>query len=139
MRSHWRSAPLVLALTCGVVLWSCDRSRPEQRNPNEPASQSPTPLAAGELALLDRLTTLETILPESSDRDLYMAGEAASENGQRSYTFALKPQPGMDTARHFQIVTVTWARPGALANAKRLEDARTGGALRCRAASVAGE
>jgi hypothetical protein len=112
----------LMALAGVLAIWSCNRPQPEQGKQDAPTSQSPAPLAAGELALFDRLTTLETIFPESSDRDLYTAGEAVVENGERSYTFTLKPQPGMDAARHFQIVTVAWARPGAFANT------RTGGA-----------
>jgi len=36
-----------------------------------------------------------------------------TENGRRSYVFELRPQPAMTPGRHFQVVTVTWARASA--------------------------
>jgi hypothetical protein len=46
---------------------------------------------------------------------LYEAQAPANEGEQRSYTFALKPQAGMNPTRHFQIVTVTWTRMNSTA------------------------
>ena len=56
------------------------------------------------------------MVPETALRELYAETEAVTENGQRSYAFTLKSQPGMDPSRHFQIITVTWGRPGMLAS-----------------------
>jgi hypothetical protein len=68
--------------------------------------------------LLDQVTTLEALVPDASERALYTANEAITENGQRSYTFALKSQPAMDPSRHFQIITATWGRPGTFQNGR---------------------
>jgi hypothetical protein len=79
--------------------------------PPQPAPSGAPPGASrgnpADTALLDRITTLETLFPEAADRDLYETHPVA-EGVQRSYTFALKSQPGFDPARHFQLVTVSW-------------------------------
>jgi hypothetical protein len=89
--------------------------------------QSSATLSADELVLLDRVTTVETLVPDASQRDLYEEKQAVTENDQRSYTIALKSQPGMDPARHFQIITVTWGRPGTFSKAGANGASGTGG------------
>jgi hypothetical protein len=84
-------------------------------------------LTSDELVLLDRVTTLETVVADAASRERYEAKDAVTENGQRSYTFALKSQPGMDPSRHFQIITVTWGRPGTFSNVGANGASGTGG------------
>ena len=96
------NVPLAILLFVTVifsgVFASCENAAPPQQ------------ISPDELARLDQLTTLETIFPNASDRALYTAHDPVMENDQRSYTFVLKPQPGMDPPRHFQTISVTWAR-----------------------------
>jgi hypothetical protein len=95
-----------------VAAYSCAQPSTPAPEPVAPVMTSAQP---GDTSLLDRVTTLETLFPNDSDRMLYETKEAATEGGHRTYTFALKPQPGMDPARHFQIATITWMRVEAAA------------------------
>jgi hypothetical protein len=114
LRSH--AAVAVVGLAC--LLWSCDSAEnAAQDGKRVAAAQSLASLSADEVALIDRVTTLETMIPDAAQRQLYAKNETVTENGQRSHTFVLKPQAGMDAARHFQIITVTWARPGTFSRA----------------------
>jgi hypothetical protein len=114
MTSRAHAAIALLAIACSALLWSCDSAgnpSPGQAQVESPP-QSSAALRGDELVLIDRVTALETLVPDASQRDLYEVKEAVTENAQRSYTFALKSQPTMDPSRHFQIITVTWGRPG---------------------------
>jgi hypothetical protein len=72
------------------------------------------------------VTTLEAIVPDPSERSLYARDEAITEGAQRSYTFGLKSQATMDPARHFQIISVAWARPGSFASDRPGESGLSG-------------
>jgi hypothetical protein len=112
MNSRFHSAPAIVALACSAVLWSCERTEQAAEQTQAASASQASPILSGdELVLLDRVTTLETVVPDVPNRVLYEAKDAVTENGQRSYTFALKSQPTMDPSRHFQIITVTWGRP----------------------------
>ena len=90
MTLRTRAALAILAVGLSALLWSCERAAPEQSEQTTPASQSRSALTADEVALLDKVTTLETVLPDASERALYMTQEAGIENGRRSYSFALE-------------------------------------------------
>lgn len=68
------------------------------------------PFTADDLVRLDRITTLETVFPHASDRRLYESRPAVTEQRRRGYSIALKTQSGMETPRHFQLITITWTR-----------------------------
>lgn len=79
-----------------------------------PSASVPAPWSEADSALFDRLVTAESVFPDRAQRSLYRVLPAVTENGQRSYTFQLISQPTMDEARHFNLVTITWARHGQL-------------------------
>ena len=108
----------VAIVACACVAASCERADKAATDGSQsvPVAQSSSTLSGDELLVFDRVTTLETVIPEASLRDLYTENDAVTEDGQRSYTFALKSQPAMDPSRHFQLITVTWGRAGTLAN-----------------------
>jgi hypothetical protein len=105
----------ILALACSLLLASCSNSEPPRAQQPIEATASSS-LTEAEIALLDRATTLEEVVPDAAERALYTTHEAITEGGQRSYTFALKSQVTMDPARHFQIVSIAWAQPEAFAS-----------------------
>lgn len=74
------------------------------------------PAATGDadFTQFDRLVTPESVFPDRAQRALYRMLPPVSEKGQRAYAFQLIPQAGMNEARHFNLVTVTWARGGQL-------------------------
>lgn len=94
------------------ILSGCIKATSDSTGTTAPPTPA-TPFTAAELSSLDRLTTLESIFPTAADRALYNAADPVIENHTRSYTFLLKPQPGMNPSRHFQAVTITWMRPDA--------------------------
>jgi hypothetical protein len=101
----------------------------ERRARTHPASRGrPAIIIVGraDIALLDRVTTLEAIVPDPSERSLYARNEAITEGAQRSYTFGLKSQVTTDPARHFQIISVAWARPGSSASDRPGESGLSG-------------
>jgi hypothetical protein len=105
----------IVAVACSLLLASCGNS--ESPRAQQPVEATPSSsLTETDIALLDKVTTLEAIVPDAAERILYTTNEAVTEGGQRSYTFGLKSQPTMDPARHFQIVSVAWARPGTFAS-----------------------
>jgi hypothetical protein len=105
----------IVVLAFSLLLSSCGNSEPSPAQ--QPIEATPSSsLTEADIALLDRVTTLEAVVPDAAERALYMTNESITEGAQRSYTFGLKPQASMDPARHFQIVSVAWARPGAFAS-----------------------
>ena len=100
----------VVLLVCCIWLAGCDKpALPEQ------SATAVTPTAAEtDFALFDRLVTAESVFPDPVQRGLYRMLPPVTESGQRTYTFHLNPQPGMDKERHFNLVTITWARGGQL-------------------------
>jgi hypothetical protein len=105
----------IVALGCALLLSSCGNSEPSPAQPLVEVTPS-SPLTEADITLLDKVTTLEAVVPDAAERALYMTNESITEGAQRSYTFGLEPQASMDPARHFQIVSVAWARPGAFAS-----------------------
>jgi hypothetical protein len=105
----------IVAFGCALLLSSCGNSEPSPAQ--QPVEAAPTSsLSEADIALLDKVTTLEAVVPDAAERALYITNESITEGAQRSYTFGLKPQATMDPARHFQIVSVAWARPGSFAS-----------------------
>lgn len=111
--SRWGSlSVLLLALSRGLA--GCGEQAVPEPSP-KPGSLSPTgqsPSVEEDFALFDRLVTLESVFPDRLQRGLYRMLPPVTENGQRAYTFQLVPQAGMNEARHFNLVTITWARGG---------------------------
>lgn len=101
----------VLLLACCIWLAGCG----QPPAPERPATTAA--LAEADIALFDRLVTAESMFPDPRQRSLYRMLPPVSEGGQRAYTFQFIPQPGMDEARHFNLITVTWARGGPSAAA----------------------
>jgi hypothetical protein len=88
---------------------ACSSAQSPKQATESTGSHPATRDQVADSSIIDRATTLETLVPEVADRVLYEAQGSETDAGRRSYTFALKPQPSLDSARHFQIVTVTWA------------------------------
>ncbi|MBK7664979.1 MAG: hypothetical protein IPJ21_15820 [Sterolibacteriaceae bacterium] len=114
--SRWgslcRGSVLLLALSMGLA--GCgEQAVPEPSA--KPGSLSPavqSPSVEQDLARFDRLVTLESVFPDRLQRGLYRMLPPVTENGQRAYTFQLVPQARMNEARHFNLVTIVWARGG---------------------------
>lgn len=64
------------------------------------------------MPLFDRVVSLESVFADRAQRALYRMLPSVTEDGLRTYAFQLSPQPAMDPARHFNLVTVTWAPAG---------------------------
>jgi hypothetical protein len=112
-----------VAFRCGIVLLACcalldcGGESARQELPAKAGSQSPnapSPSAEADFGLFDGLVSPESVFPDRNQRGLYRMLPPVTENGQRTYTFQLSGQPGMDEARHFNLVTITWARRGQL-------------------------
>jgi len=73
-------------------------------------------ITAADCALLDRLVTLKTVFPNPAVRRLFRKLPPSTQEGQRGYTFQLKRQPGMNSNRHFYIITIVWTRDGQSEN-----------------------
>lgn len=84
--------------------------------PAAAGASAPTATAGG-FRRFDSLVTAETVFPDNVQRQLYRVLPPVTDHGRRSYAFQLLAQPGMDPVRHFQLVTVTWARGGQLTKA----------------------
>jgi len=72
------------------------------------------PSADAQLVFFDRVVTPEAVFPGSAQRGLYRMLPPVTERGRRSYTFELDALPGLNVARHFDVITITWTRGGAL-------------------------
>lgn len=98
-------------VTCATVwaLAGCEAPVPPAA---VPVAQVAAAFGADDVKRLDALMTPVTIFPDSAQRALYEMHAPVSENGRRSYVFELKAQPGMVADRHFQLITITWARAG---------------------------
>ena len=112
-----------MATGCGVLFLACCASlagcgEPAKLEPpakaGAPSPGAPSPSANADLALFDRVVTAESVFPKRAQRGLYRMLPPVTENGQRTYASQLLGQPGMDEARHFNLVTITWARGGQL-------------------------
>jgi hypothetical protein len=117
--SRWgRLSVLLLALFMGLA--GCgEQAVPEPSA--KPGSLSPTaqsPSVEQDFARFDRLVTLESVFPDRVQRSLYRMLPPVTENAQRAYTFQLVPQAGMNEARHFNLVTIVWARGGTFVKSK---------------------
>lgn len=111
---------LAIALCCAGIA-AC-------RGGTTPGAQPGAPVAdAPQFDWLDRLTTPEAVFPDADQRGLYRMQPPVTENGQRTYTFQLAGQPGMDAARHFDIVTITWARGGTFVKSRETAPSGVGG------------
>ena len=95
-----------LLLACCAVLAGC--AEPVA----QPSLAAAAPSAEADFARFDRLVTPESVFPDPALRGLYRMLPPMTENGQRSYVLQLRAQPGMNEARHFQLITITWARGG---------------------------
>lgn len=101
----------LLALVCMAawLLTGCEAKSPPLA---APAPQIAAALDAGEIQRLDALITPATIFPDPAERVLYEMHAPVSDDDRRSYVFELKAQPGMVANRHFQLITISWARAG---------------------------
>jgi hypothetical protein len=105
--TRWLSS---LTLLCAALapLEVCGQASASAAS-TQPSSATPQ-LTDGEIARFDALTSLSTILADAVHRRKYLAHLAVSEGGRRTYAFELRPQAGMTPGRHFQLITITWAR-----------------------------
>ncbi len=106
---------MVSILLAGCI-WLAGCARPTDHGTPAKATVS-SPLEA-DCAIFDRLVTAEALFPDPAQRELYRMLPPVTENGQRTYTFRLKSQPGLDEKRHFDLITVTWAPGGKLGKSK---------------------
>ena len=107
----WRGAASGLLLVAALVA-ACAGPAPSGL---AASARAPAPAAVpadGGFGRLDSLVTAETVFPDSTQRALYRVLPPVTEGGRRSCAFQLLAQPGMNPMRHFQLVTVTWARGG---------------------------
>lgn len=99
-----------------ICVWLCGCSAPATpRSTAKSESPPPPPIVPSieqDAALFDRLVSLESVFSDRAQRGLYQMLDPVAEEGMRTYAFRLSPQPGMDPARHFNLVTVTWAPAG---------------------------
>ena len=116
-----RAMPMTFVLCMALLVAGCMQgpdahppsTSPAQGRASATSSGSPTGLSDAEIAHFDGLTSLSTMFASAADRARYVMHPPLTENGRRSYVFELQPQPAMTPGRHFQVVTVTWARAGA--------------------------
>ena len=71
-------------------------------------------LTQSESARFDGLVMPAVIFPDAALRQLYQFDVLSTEPDRRSYVFRLRPQPGLQAGRDFQVLTITWARAGTL-------------------------
>jgi len=137
MRRRWEAGGFtnvflaaVILLPYSVGLTGCGNRSDQASSAKSGASSSsvspPSISAEADFALLDRLVTAESVFPDRAQRGLYRMLPPVTENGQRSYTFQLNAQSGMDETRHFNLVTITWARGGELLQSSGLVAAPSG-------------
>jgi hypothetical protein len=85
--------------------------------PRGPASIASTAqsgrFSKAEIAHFDALTSPSVIFTDRAERERYVMHSPMDDEGRRSYVFELRIQPEMTQGRHFEIVTVTWARASA--------------------------
>lgn len=121
MKSHFKLQSMFLSkLLQGsiFVVWLCLLSAACSKLPifstSEKAKTASIVARSVELdsAFFDRLVTLETIFPDQEQRNLYLMHSPISNQGERTYMFQLIPQSGMNEARHFHFISITWARRG---------------------------
>lgn len=130
----WDAAWAVLRLLVRgcVILCLCSagcQGSIHQEPQNRGRGQSPSVASSGTTRLpkwLDRVVAKEIVFPHPGERALYRRLPTVTEEGRRSYSFALLPQPGMDAGRHFQLVTITWAPAGEFSGNRSLSASRSG-------------
>jgi hypothetical protein len=112
-------ALFILPLTAAGMLAACAAPPPPVRSPKLQCDARPkfrdSDFAAHETDFFDRLVTREATLADPIRQAASYALAPLSKNGQRHYTFILARQPAMDPARHFDVITVSIARAGTLA------------------------
>lgn len=110
MCAHRASSMILASLAVTMLLSaaSCQQAQQSSAERSKAAVQ-PAAEAAPPRARLDQVTTLETLFADASDRSLYEAHPEVREQGTLAYSFALRAQPGMESPRHFRIVTVVWS------------------------------
>lgn len=119
-----------LLMFLAVLLAGCNGAG----NAGAPATGPFTP---SEVQRFDRVTTLAVLFPNAQEQALYEAIPPEDKEGQRHYSFALKAQPGMTANRHFQLVTVSWARAGGHGSRDASSTGGPNGAMLTRVVSTA--
>lgn len=101
-------------LACCVWLAGCTEPAKPVALPRAEAhaSAAVVPSIERDAPLFDRVVNPESVFADRAQRALYRMLPSVTEDGLRTYAFQLNPQPGMDPARHFNLVTVTWAPAG---------------------------
>lgn len=92
-----------------MVLVACDNNAAW---PTHCAQLAAMALETAEIKRLDALVGPSTIFPDLSERAFYEMHVPSSDDGRRSYVFALKHQTAMAPGRHFHVIAITWARAG---------------------------
>jgi hypothetical protein len=82
---------------------------PAARAPADAGTSRPSPPP---LEPFDALVTPELVFPVAAQRAHYRPHPPLTEDGRRSYSFELLPQPGMVPSRHYHLITFTVARAG---------------------------
>jgi hypothetical protein len=100
---------LLVASIAGLLLAGCEAKPPVAA---KPIPQAAVDLDAADIGRFDALVTPVTIFPNPAQRALYEMHAPISDGASRSYVFELKALPGMVPNRHFQLITITWARAG---------------------------
>lgn len=67
--------------------------------------------SANQIEKLEQITRLEDLIPDQGLRSLYETEPVQKTAESILFTFSLRPQVGMKTKRHHQILTVKWSRP----------------------------
>lgn len=84
--------------------------------------------AEGKGSVLDAVMVTETVFAEA-DRSRVAQSAQVGPDGVRTYTFALRPEPGMNPARHFYLLTVLAVPRGARSSLGTANTAGPGGAF----------
>jgi hypothetical protein len=97
-----------VALTICLLSASCKHTSQGRTTTAPTTDPGSTTWSASDMEKLDVLVTPEMLFPEDHPRALFESHPPTTEENTRTYTFELKPQPGMVTPRHFFLVLVSF-------------------------------
>jgi hypothetical protein len=98
----------LVALTICMLPASCKHTSQGRTAIAPTTIPGSTTWSASDMEKLDVLVAPEMLFPEDHPRALFESHPPTTEKNTRTYTFELKPQPGMVTPRHFFLILVSF-------------------------------
>ncbi len=125
MRAWYRIYKVALLAGLGLASWGASHAAPPAtETPASTPSEAQAQLPAD---LFDRIVSPETVFPNPAQRRKFELLPIPPAEGRRSYSYSLKPQPGMKR-HHFYVVLVSWAPAGYWIKDKSQGGPQTGAA-----------